>query len=385
MIGRWLIRIAAFLSIGLSVATVIADAALGWPTGWYDTLYAGIIVVFAVVGWLIGERRPGNAVGPLLLLFALPLALFLPSNLFLSQAGSAPGAPFLALFNTSLDAPMFILLALVLVLFPDGRPPSPRWRGAIALGVVGVVLPIIGYAIDPNPLPIYPAYTSPFGIRGLNGAVLVYLGYAIMLVLLVGSAVALAVRWRRGDPLERTQIKWVVAAAVVTLVTEIINVATFRADEPNAIMTVIASAAIALIPIAMGIAILRYRLYEIDRIISRTIAYAALTGILGAVFASAILLLQSALVAFTQGQTVVVAGSTLAVFALFQPLRRRVQSTVDHRFDRARYDAERTATAFADRLRHEVDMETVTGDLARTTDLTVAPSSLAIWLRGDVS
>ncbi len=225
-------------------------------------------------------------------------------------------------------------------------------------------------------MPIYPAYTSPLGIDGFPGLGLVYLGYAIMLLLLGGAAVALTSRWRRGDPIERTQIKWVVAAAVVTLFVEIINVATFRADEPNALITILGSAAIALVPAAIGVAILRYRLYEIDRIISRTIAYAVLTGILAAVFAGAILLLQGALSTFTQGQTVAVAASTLAVFALFQPLRRRVQSVVDHRFDRARYDAERTAVAFSVRLRHEVDMETVTSDLASTTRLTVAPSSL---------
>ena len=138
------------------------------------------------------------------------------------------------------------------------------------------------------------------------------------------------------------------------------------------------------IPIAISVAVLRYRLLEIDRIVSRTIAYTLVTGILAMVFAAAILLLQGLLATFTQGQTVAVAASTLAVFALFQPVRRRVQRVVDRRFDRGRYDAERTALAFSERLRHEVDMEAVTLDLAQTTRQTVAPTSLAIWLRRKV-
>jgi len=231
-------------------------------------------------------------------------------------------------------------------------------------------------------MPIYPDYKSPFGIPSVNGIMLVYVGYVVMLTLLVAAAAALAVRWRRGDPVERAQIKWVVAAALLMLLTEIVNVATFEASDPNALMTVIASVAIALVPIAMGVAILRYRLYEIDRVISRTIAYALVTGILASVFAAAILLLQGVLATFTQGQTVAVAASTLAVLALFQPVRRWVQRIVDRRFDRARYDAEQTATAFSDRLRHEVDMETVTRDLRSTVRGALAPTELHVWVRG---
>ena len=382
MARRWALRVVAALSIGSSIGAVVADAVLGWPTGWFDSLYAGIVVVFAVVGWLIAERRPGNVVGPLLLLFAFAFALYLPSDLYVHQPGSPPGAAFAALFNSILDAPMFILLALVLIVFPDGQPPSPRWRPLFALAVVGILLPIVGSAIDPNPMPIYPDYTSPFAIPGVNGTVLVYVGYVVMLTLLVAAAAALAVRWRRGDPVERAQIKWVVAAALLMLLTEIVNVATFEASDPNALMTVIASVAIALVPIAMGVAILRYRLYEIDRVISRTIAYALVTGILASVFAAAILLLQGVLATFTQGQTVAVAASTLAVLALFQPVRRWVQRIVDRRFDRARYDAEQTATAFSDRLRHEVDMETVTRDLRSTVRGALAPTELHVWVRG---
>ncbi len=157
---------------------------------------------------------------------------------------------------------------------------------------------------------------------------------------------------------------------------------TFRPDAPiYAPTTLVVGFTMTLVPIAIGIAILRYRLYEIDRIVSRSIAYAAMTGILAVVFAGGILLLQGVLATFTQGQTVAVAATTLLVFALFQPVRRRVQSVVDHRFDRTRYDTERIALAFSERLRSETDIEIVTRDLAHTARLTVAPNSLAIWLR----
>lgn len=131
----------------------------------------------------------------------------------------------------------------------------------------------------------------------------------------------------------------------------------------------------------MGVAILRYRLYEIDRLISRTIGWAIVTGLLVAVFAGAVVGLQALLAGFTQGQTLAVAASTLVAFALFQPVRRQVQRAVDRRFDRARYDAERTAGAFADRLRDETDIETVTADLTATTRAALAPAGLGIWIR----
>jgi hypothetical protein len=381
MLRRWLIRIVSMSSIAVAIVVPIVDAARGWPSGGIYILYGAISSVFVVVGWLIAERKPSNAVGPLLLAFGALFAWFLPADLYLHLPGRAPAAEYAALWVSILDAPMFILVALLLIVFPDGRLPSPRWRWALVAGAFGIGSAVIGYAFDADPFPLFPDHASPFGVAGFPGDVLIYAAYVAMLVMLVGAATALMLRWRQGGVVERAQIKWVVAATLVMLIAEIANVATFRADQPNAIANMLASLAIALVPISVGIAILRYRLYEIDRIISRTIAYAVVTGILLSVFAAGILLLQGALSAFIQGQTVAVTASTLAVFALFQPLRRRVQTMVDHRFDRARYDAERTAMAFSARLRSETDMQTVTTDLARTTSATVAPASLAIWLR----
>ena len=135
------------------------------------------------------------------------------------------------------------------------------------------------------------------------------------------------------------------------------------------------------VPIAIGIAVLRYKLYEIDRLVSRTIGWALVTGVLVAIFAVGVLALQALLAGFTQGQTLAVAASTLTAFALFQPVRRRVQTAVDRRFDRARYDGERTAAAFADRLREQVDLVSLSGDITGTVDTALRPTSIGVWLR----
>ena len=202
------------------------------------------------------------------------------------------------------------------------------------------------------------------------------------LITFVAAIVAVWQRFRGGSSIERQQVKWLVAVVVVGAV---VFPASFVIKDPvvSNILSIIGIVAFFGLPAVIGMAILRYRLYEIDRIISRTVGYGIVTALLGAVFVASILLLQAALQRFTQGQTVAVAASTLVVFALFQPVRRRVQTAVDRRFDRARYDAERTAEAFAGRLRAETDMSAVTSDLAATTKATVAPRSLSIWLRPD--
>ncbi len=381
MIWRWLIRIVAIASIAVCAVVAIADAVRGFPSGGIYVFYGAIAVVFIVVGWLISERRPSNVIGPLVVTFGALFAWYLPADLYLHLPGPPPASDLAALYSSVLDAPVFILIAWILILFPDGDLPSPRWKWTLVLGTIGIGLAVVGYTLNDDPFPLFPEHRSPLGIDGFPGEALVYPAYAIMVALLFTAAGALLVRWRRGTLVQRTQVKWVGAAALVMLVTELVNVATFRPEDPNALTNIAAGVGIALVPIAMGVAILRYRLYEIDRIVSRTVGYATVTGILAVVFGSAVVLLSTILSQLAQAQTIAVAASTLAVFALFQPVRRRVQHIVDRRFDRSRYDAERTAGLFADRLRHEVDMETVTTDLAATTAVAVAPTSLSIWLR----
>ncbi len=190
-------------------------------------------------------------------------------------------------------------------------------------------------------------------------------------------------RYRMSDRIGRQQLKWFILAFVVALAGMTAAAAgALISDEPPEAGLVVFGFAGALVPLAIGIAILRYNLYDIDRLISRTIAYGAVTGILGAIFVATILSLQGLLAPFTREQTVPVAASTLAVFALFQPVRRWVQRAVDQRFDRARYDADQTVRTFAERLRDDLDLGTVSTEIVMTARATVRPASASVWLRG---
>jgi uncharacterized membrane protein YdcZ (DUF606 family) len=205
-----------------------------------------------------------------------------------------------------------------------------------------------------------------------------------------GAAAALVVRFRRGGPIVREQLKWLVAVAAVATVAFPTAFLLQPSDpsQPSAAadgMFLLGFVALLALPVAIGVAILRYRLYEIDRIISRTISYALVTGALAAVFVAGVIALQELLSGFTERQTLAVAASTLLAFALFQPMRRRIQHGVDRRFDRARVDSERTAAAFAGRLRDQIDIDTITGDLDRTVRVALRPSLVDLWVRKDRS
>jgi hypothetical protein len=216
--------------------------------------------------------------------------------------------------------------------------------------------------------------------------VLDVLGPATRLATVLAVPCALAsvvIRFRRGDAVERTQLKWLLTATAMAGIALLVSALT---TAVGAIALAIPAYSIGLfafsaLPVAIGIAVLRYRLYEIDRIISRTIGWAIVTGLLVSVFAAGVVALQMAFADLTQGNTIAVAVSTLAAAALFQPLRRRVQHAVDRRFDRARYDTHRTVNAFAERLRDEVALDAVEADLRGTITGSVKPSSYALWLR----
>jgi hypothetical protein len=204
----------------------------------------------------------------------------------------------------------------------------------------------------------------------------------ITAVLTYGLSLAIiARRYRRADAVGRAQIRWVLAASGLTLVLMVALLLSSGIEWLNELVWKLWVGSFVLPPIAIGIAVLRYRLYEIDRLISRGLSYALLSGALAIVFGGLVLGLQAVLGGVTQGETLAVAASTLVAFALFQPLRRRIQTLVDRRFNRARYDAERVAASFADRLRDEVELDAVADRLGATVRQAVAPESAAIWLR----
>ena len=222
-IRRWLIRIAAVVSIVFPFLLGV-EALLGWKVEPAVAVYSVVVVVFAVVGWLVSERQPTNAVGPLMIAFALPFALSMPADVYIRTPGSPGDAGLLALFVSFLDAPLIAILALTLIRFPDGRLPSSRWRWADPLTIAVAAMTVAGTLLGDQPLFLYPEYRSPIGVGGFPGDKLMYLSYGCMFVLLVGAALSLVVRWRRGGIIERDQVKWVAAAALVLLIAETGNV-----------------------------------------------------------------------------------------------------------------------------------------------------------------
>jgi hypothetical protein len=223
---------------------------------------------------------------------------------------------------------------------------------------------------------------NPFGLVELAPEVDAVLGL-LTLGGLVGSIVlsiaAAVIRWRRGTPVERAQLKWLLVALAFAPLLFAISWSTDIGPAAPVFDLLSIGSALA-VSLAVGVAVTRYRLFEIDRIISRTIGWAVVTGLLVAVFAAGVVGLQTVLVDVTQGQTLAVAASTLVAFALFQPIRGRVQRAVDRRFDRSRYDAERAAAAFAERVRGEIGLESLVAELDATVDAAVRPSAVAVWL-----
>ena len=343
-------------------------------------------ILQSVIGALIERRRPGHAIGRLLMASGV-LYAGVAGGWMAVGAVSDPGVLALAFWAlTIVTYPVFALLAGWLpLLYPTGALPGPRWRLPAAAILVVSCVSLVALVTRPGPV-LDGGPPNPLGVDAWP-SFLQWLvdGLFVQLVALIVLGVAsLVARYVRGDAVERLQIRWYVAALSITglgFVGVIVENA-IRTDGGDNLSTFLVFAGLLATPVAIGIAILRYRLYEIDRLISRTIGWAAVTGILAALFVVLVVTLQALLTPITDESTIAVAGSTLVAFALFQPLRRRVQHAVDRRFDRARYDGERVAAAFAERLRDQVDLVGLERDLGSTVSAALSPASTVVWLRG---
>jgi hypothetical protein len=351
-------------------------------------------VPYTAVGSILVARRPRNVVGWVLIGMGWTFAVsFLPIDATAHALRTLTASPIQMAIAWLADVSVsftFALFALLAFTFPTGRLAKGRWRwlGAVVLllswgtVLVAAVWPVLtvqvggaGEVIEvPNPIGIF---------RGLDvGLPSQLLGTVALPLIIVASIAAIAGRYRGARGLERLQMRWLVASFGAIGLAVFAGLAiVIMLDETGEIAWVPAAAAFTVPPIAIGIAVTRYRLYEIDRLISRGLSWAVLSGLLLAVYAGAVLVLQGVLGGVTQGDTVAVAGSTLLAAALFQPLRRRIQTAVDHRFNRARYDAERTAVDFAERLRGEVDIDHLQSALAATAGGAVNPDGVGVWLR----
>ena len=280
--------------------------------------------------------------------------------------------------------PIVIVIIFVPLHFPDGRLLSPRWHWVERLAVLAIGLGAVVTLLSPftDGDAAVAGIANPTAIVGLEPllGVLGALSTLRVVPVLLGAAASVVVRYRRAGDVQRQQLKWLLAVAAVAAIAFTTSIV--PDDETlSTVLYMLGYLAVAALPVAIGIAILRYRLYEIDRIISRTVSWTLMTVALVAVFVSGVLVLQTAFAGITQAPTLSVAVSTLVAAALFQPLRMRVQRAVDRRFDRTAVDATRVADAFATRLRKEVDLETVTRDLVGTVDVVVRPESSSVWLR----
>jgi hypothetical protein len=342
----------------------------------------------ATAGAVLASRRPRHPVGWLLLAFGL-LAQALTSAAegyarygLLVRPGALPAASHLAALASASFIPGLGCIGFILLLTPTGSLPSPRWRWfawlAAAVPAAFVVSWLLGMPQSEPDSPL-GAVRNPFAIPGLAGPLQVVYGVAspVTALTMVAAAGSLVLRFRRARGVERQQLRWLTFAAALAPLAVLVTAAGILTDQ----LTVAGWAIglyLALLPLAIGAAILRYRLYDIDRIISRTLAYALLTLLLGLGYAAVVLGLGQLL---GRQSSLVVAAATLAVAALFQQARRRIQAAVDHRFDRRRYDAARTIAAFSARLRQEVDLDALTGELLTVVQETMQPTRASLWLR----
>lgn len=374
-----------------SFALLIGPAlVLRWLNG-VDERFAGDLVLLSafvvtnLVGALIAFRRPREPVGWLLSLSAhMVVVAFLADQYarygIITAPGSVPGAHAIYWFATwpwigSLGGIVFAAL-----LFPDGRLPSARWRPFSWITAALMTLTATVLAFAPPVAPSHPELLNPLGIEAFSGAALLFEstpGFLMFLVLLGGSVLSLIVRFRRSRGVERQQLKWVASAVALALLGFALGDAL-----PDGILADIAfGIALVALPLAIGVAMLRHRLYDIDVLINRTVVYAVLSGMLLGTYVLLVLALGALFRPLTGSSDLTVAGSTLAVVALFQPLRSWIQRQVDRRFYRARYDAARTVEQFSTRLREQVDLDQLRGELIAVIEDTVKPAHASLWLR----
>jgi hypothetical protein len=365
---RRLTWLTALLAAFFPVALLVLDASGA-------IRFVPAIVALVAMGGLVASRRPDNRLG----LIFLWTGLLAGYGRFAFEYAERGGGPWVALVGQVAVNVGLVLFGFILLLFPTGRLPSPGWRwlGRGLAVMAGAVM--LGTALRPGPLEEVPV-ENPLGVEGAA----VLLGWAdevsmgLLLLLVVASATSLILRFQHSGGTERQQLKWVAWAGGLLGSSFVVA---FLWDPVEVLWVgLLVTLGFTAIPVAAGLAILRYRLYDIDLVINRTLVYGALTALLAGVYVAGVVGLPR-LLPLTEDNDLVVAGSTLAVAALFSPLRRRLQSFVDRKFYRRRYDAGRTVEAFAARLRNEVNLDELSTDLVGVVRKTFQPAHVSVWLR----
>ncbi len=372
-------------SVALLAITFDAPTGEAWGFRDFAALFA---VAYSSVGAVLVWRRPAHPIGWLLAVGGLLAAVQAFAEQYavlvlIARPGSGPAGVYVAWLGSWIwVVGAGMMGGVFLLLLPDGRVPSARWRWTVPYGVGAISLAAAAFAIQPGPLQNFTYVDNPFGVAlpGSLDAVLMYAGLVAVLVLMVLGAVAIVQRARHAEAVVRQQLKWFVFPAILLVPALFLSLPAFTASSSKPAQ-VVAIFAFVLVGVAAGVAIFRYRLYEVDVLIRRTLVYGALVAALGATYVAAIVALQFVLAQFTSGSSVAVAASTLAVVALFQPLRSRIQRAVDQRFYRSQYDAQRTVDAFALRLRDEIDLDALSAALVGVVTDAVRPLHATLWLR----
>jgi hypothetical protein len=399
-------RAAAWLSwalVALSVALIVGGFSLSQAVSTADSgLQVGgetddssvvtdlvTLLVFSAVGAIIASRQPRNAIGWIfcgvgvtlgLNSFAGDYADFWLASGF-GNAGLGESAAWLSSWAWSLL--LYVPTSSVLLLFPDGRLPSPRWRPVawgVALGAAGGVA---GLALKAGPLTDFPQISNPYGVAGPVVGIVGVVGTIVAAGSMVASAVSLIVRLRRTRGEQRQQLKWLAYWGVVAVAALGVGALVIPWSVPASIL--IMSVAMLGLPIFTGIAIVRHRLYDIDVIINLTLVYAILSSMLAVVYFGGIVVLQRAFTGQDNLPQLAIVASTLAIAALFAPLRRRIQSFIDRRFYRRKYDARKTLETFSTKLREETDLAALSDDLILVIKETMQPAHVSLWLRPDTT
>jgi hypothetical protein len=404
------LRRAAWLAwtlAGVALAAAVAGNVLLMASG--STANAGhgnalirlALPCFAIVGALIVARQPDNLLGWLFCFEGVSAALttnglgygYVHYAVF-GPGHGLPAGEWVAWLSGWVNFLGFANFPLALLLFPTGRPPSPRWQPLVLAGAVLTVLAGVSSALRPGPMWDFPDLPNPAGLSGSAGSLVLFfadvvVGGLVTLLWLV-AAFSVLLRLRRSGGVERQQIKWFAYAATVAAVYYacmiLVGVALPDVNEQHPtvgwlIGTVGWGLAVDLLPVSIGIAILRYRLFDIDLIIRSTLVYGVLTGLLALLYWACVVVLQQPLRPLTQGSELAIVASTLAVAALFQPARRWIQTLVDQRFYRSKYNAARTLEDFSAHLREEVDLESLGAELLAVVGQTMEPTTASLWLR----
>jgi hypothetical protein len=363
----------AWALLGLAVVLIVSTLVIAFTGGeaWNQKFATiPVVIAFAVVGALVAART-GNRLGWLFLSAGVAGAVSLAALAYAARAPDArlPGAAWAGWIFTVVLGIVGSLYFVTPLLFPDGRPPSRRWWPVVWVAIIAGLGQVVTVALSNanfsnnfrrlrDPVTVVPPLVTGYNLSQLAG----------LLVLLAG-VISMIVRFRRAGTEQRLQLKWILYASAVA--GTVVFVASWQSNPLLEFEIVFP-----LIPVAVGIAILKYRLYDIDRIISRTLGYAIVTGLLVGLYAGLVLLATEVL---SITSPVAVAAATLAAAALFSPLRRRVQRGVDRRFNRVRYDADQTVAAFAARLQEGADLDAVRSDLLTVVNATVEPAHLSVW------